>query len=343
MTTGVARTSRADLPQHHASRASDRTFTGNANLRPTAGMESVSADIGPRPSAPLKQPATTQPVFTIGSGAMPVSPSKKRMHNALKMRQAVPSATASLPPRANPFAQYGVANGVSNSQASRSSAHGSPVASQPGFSSPRQSPRKVKVVRPSDGVQGMNIDSNTTFATSQVCEGAHAAKSQPAAANTFTGFATQPAAMHTHSDTGTAASTLFPSQAFKEAGTGLNDPAGYAPKPEPNEAHEQADTSATNLPSSPSFQDLCNPSARVEPAATPPAFRFGMKQADDASKAKPSMPFRGFGLHAPAEEAAPATPSASFSGFQPGIQSKDTFVAQHCSFSLQIWCLTVLA
>lgn len=328
MTTGVARTSRADLSQHHASRASDRTFTGDANLRPTAGMESVSADIGPRPSGPLKQPASTQPVFTIGSGAMPVSPSKKRMHNALKMRQAAPPATASLPPRANPFAQYGVANGVSNSQASRSSAHGSPVAGQPSFSSPRQSPRKVKVVRPSDGVQGMNIDSSTTFASSPVCEGEHAAKSHPAAANTFNGFATQPAAMHTHSNAHTAASTLFPSQAFRDAGTGLNDPAGHAPKPEPSKANEKADTSTTNLPSSPSFQDLCNPSARVEPAiaATPPAFRFGMKQADDASKAKPSMPFRGFGLH---EEAAPETPSASFSGFQPGMQSKHTVAALH--------------
>ena len=162
MPTRVAQPVRPDLSQQHASRAGDRAFTGNANIRSATGMETLTSDTAHRlsTSAAFPKPvASTQPAFTIGSAAASVSPSKKRMHNALKTRQGSAAASTTLPPRANPFAQYGVANGVSSSQTGRATARGSPVAAQSGFGSPQPSSRRsLKTVRRSDGAQGMNID-----------------------------------------------------------------------------------------------------------------------------------------------------------------------------------------
>ncbi|KAL0051715.1 hypothetical protein WJX82_000922 [Trebouxia sp. C0006] len=216
MPTRVAQPVRPDLSQQHASRAGDRTFTGNANLRPATGMETLTSDTAQRlsTSAAFPKPvASTQPAFTIGSGAASVSPSKKRMHNALKTRQGSAAASTTLPPRANPFAQYGVANGVSSSQPGRTTARGSPLAAQSGFGSPHPSPRRsLKTVRRSDGAQGMNIDLTTPLEAA-AADLIKSNASQPAASSAFNGSATQPVAQP-ESASSTAASSFFAQKRF---------------------------------------------------------------------------------------------------------------------------------
>ena len=319
MPSRVAQTVRPDLSQQHASRAGDRTFTGNANLRPATGMEPLTADTAQRlsTSAAVPKPlASTQPAFTIGSATAPVSPSKKRMHNALKTRQGSASASTTLPPRANPFAQYGVASGVSSSQAGRTSAQGSPVAAQSGFGSPQPSPRRsLKTVRRSDGAQGMNIDLITPLeaAAAEV----RSTTSQPAASSAFNGSATQPLTQP-ESPSSTAASSFFAqnlsaplsTQASFQTGTGPNGQTRSA-KSGSSAQQQAAGTSASA-------------SAAAGTAAS--CFSFGSAQAEIASDAMPSpqRPFQRFGLHADSEQAAPDTPSARFPGFQPGIQSRNS-------------------
>ena len=336
MPTPVAQTVRPDLSQQHASRAVDRTFTGNANLRPATGMEPLTADTAQRlsTSAAFPKPVvSTQPAFTIGSAAASVSPSKKRMHNALKTRQGSASASTNLPPRANPFAPYGVANGVSSSQPGRTSARGSPVAAQSGFGSPQPSSRRSpKTVRRSDGAQGMNIDLTTPLeaAAAEIKSTA----SQPAASSLFNGFATQPVAQP-ESASSSAASSFFAQKHFSapmstqasfQTDTGPNGQTRSA-RPGPSAQQQPAGTSASAsaAPASPPHGPGLSTSAAAAGAAAS-CFSFGFAQAETASDAMPSpqRPFQGFGLHADSEQAAPDTPSARFHGFQPGIQSRNS-------------------
>ena len=334
MSTRLAQTSRSDLPQQHASCTGDRAFTGNANIRPASSMDSKSGDIGHHTpgTAHAKQPVSTQPVFTVGSGTAPVSPSKKRMHKDLKMRKGGSSATSTLPPRANPFAQYGVANGVA-SQASRTSGRGSPIAAaQPGCGSPQQSPRRVKVVRPSDGLQGMNLDSSMPPETS-ADEGSSAEHLQPAASSTFNGFTPQPSTARPHSGGSTAADMSCPlsssrasDQPFIQTSTLFNGCIRYPSGPaRPPDATQQPGTSSSSAtPTSPSNQSQGTSAAAAgagtdaQVTSTPVRFRFGARQA----KPSPQRPFRGFGLHADDEQAAPDTPTAAFPGFQPRHQGE---------------------
>ena len=342
MPTRVAQTVRPDLSQQHASRAGDRTFTGNANLRPATGMEPLTADTAQHlsTSAAFPKPlASTQPAFTIGSAAASVSPSKKRMHNALKTRQGSASASTTLPPRANPFAQYGVANGVSSSQAGRTTARGSPVAAQSGFGSPQPSSRRsLKTVRRADGAQGMNIDLTTPLeaAAAEVKSTA----SQPAASSAFNGSANQPVAQP-ESASSTAASSIFAqkhlsaplsTQASYQTGTGLTSQTRSS-RPGPSAQQQPAGTSASMAPASLPH----GPGFSTSAAAAASCFSFGSAQAETAGDAMPSPQrhFQGFGLHAESEQAAPDTPSARFPGFQPGIQSRN-------SISLTPFCLHIL-
>ncbi|DBA87393.1 TPA: hypothetical protein ACH3X1_004435 [Trebouxia sp. C0004] len=334
MPTRVAQTVRPDLSQQPASRAGDRTFTGNPNLRPATGMEPLTADTAQRlsTSAAFPKPlASTQPAFTIGSADASVSPSKKRMHNALKTRQGSVSASTTLLPRANPFAQYGVA-GVSSSQPGRTSSRGSPVATQSGFGSPQPSPRRVlKAVWPSDGAQGMNIDLITPLepATAE----ARSTTSQPAVSSAFNGSATHPVAQP-ESTSSLAASSFFPqknlsaplsTQAPFQTGIGPTSQTtsgGHSPS-----AHQQpagTSPSASAAPASPPRGPGPSTSAAAATAAS--CFGFGSALAETASASMPSPqgPFHGFGLHADFEQAALDTPSARFPGFQPGIQNHRT-------------------
>ncbi len=343
MTTRTTQSFGTDFSQQQANRAGERAFTGNANIRPASGMESLSSDMGQRLPGSVTQPklpVSAQPTFTIGSGTAPVSPSKKRMHNALKMRQGATVATSGLPHHANPFAQYGVANGTGSSQAGRSSARSSPVAAQPaGFGSPQQSPRRVKVVRPSDGATGMNIDSAMPTAAT-AAQGRSASSTEPTASGTFHSSNALPDDAQPRKAASTAGGVFFsqctaPSSwnhSFLQTSTSANRHTAHATNPlRPSAAAPpQAEASSPGMPAASSFDQGSSTSAAAPPppaAATPTRFRFGSAtQTGDATDAKPSPqhPFRGFGLHADAAQAAPETPTASFPGFQPGIHSKNS-------------------
>jgi hypothetical protein len=361
MPTRVAQPVRPDLSQQHASRAGDRAFTGNANIRSATGMETLTSDTAHRlsTSAAFPKPvASTQPAFTIGSAAASVSPSKKRMHNALKTRQGSAAASTTLPPRANPFAQYGVANGVSSSQTGRATARGSPVAAQSGFGSPQPSSRRsLKTVRRSDGAQGMNIDLTTPLEAA-AADLIKSNASQPAASSAFNGSATQPVAQPDSASSKAASSSFaqkhfsapLSTQAF-QTGTGSNGQTRSA-GPGPSAPQQPAGTSASvsAAPASPPLGPSLSTSAAA--AADPAAsfsFGFGFAQAETASDAMPSpqRPFRGFGLHADSEQAALDTPSSRFPGFQPGIQSRNsislTLTHAHDRVLLSNMDITILA
>ncbi len=345
MPTRVAQPVRPHLSQQHASRAGDRTFTGNANLRPATDMEPLTADTAQRlsTSAAFSKPvASTQPAFTIGSGATSVSPSKKRMHNALKTRQGSAAASTTLPPRANPFAQYGVANGVNNSQTGRATARGGPVAAQSGFGSPQPSPRRsLKTVWRSDGAQGMNIDLTTPLE-------AAAAEIKPTASQPAASSATQPVTQP-ESAPSSAASSFFAQKPFSAPlSTQASFQTGTAPtsqtrsaRPGPFAQQQPAGTSvsASAAPASPLHRPSLSTSAAA-PAAAASCCNFGFTQAGTASDAMPSpqRPFKGFGLHADSEQAAPDTPSAHFPGFQPGIQSRNSISLTEFRLYILVCC-----
>ncbi len=313
-------------------------------------MEPLTADMAQRlsTSAAFPKPvASTQPAFTIGSAAASVSPSKKRMHNALKTRQGSASASTTLPPRANPFAQYGVANGVSSSQAGRTTARGSPVAAQSGFGSPQPSSRRsLKTVRRSDGAQGMNIDLTTPLeaAAAEVKSTA----SQPAASSAFNGSANQPVAQ-SESASSTAASSFFAQNLAAPLSNQASFQTGTAPTSQtrsarPGSSAQQQPTgtsaSASAAPASPRRGPGLSTSVAAAAGPAASCFTFGFAQAETASDAMPSpqRPFQGFGLHADSEQAAPDTPSARFPGFQPGIQSRNSISLTQFRLHILVCC-----
>lgn len=305
-----------------------RTFTGDANIRPGLSMDSLPADTRSQrassTAAPAKQPARAQSAFTMGSGAAPVSPSKKRMHKDLKMKQTAASSPSIQPAKANPFAQYGVNPGSSN-QPSRSPSQRSPGKAQLGPSSPRRF--KVTLKGP-NAPQSMHIDSGSV----------------PSGTASLSGMSPAAAAPHNHSTTtqptsapfpaGTAStSTGFPQMAvpvnpftschapsasftFKPAGSGTATnpaaPSANAGLPNTGVRPDARPTRAASAAAS---------AAAASPAAvTPPSFRFGAHQRH-AGASSPQVPFQGFGAAGPSHGAA-ESPTASFAGFQPGVQSK---------------------
>lgn len=308
-----------------------RTFTGDANIRPGPSMDFLPADTRSQHASstavPAKQPASTQSAFTMGSGAAPVSPSKKRMHKDLKLRQTAPSSPSIQPAKANPFAQYGVNSG-SSTQPSRSPSQRSPGKAQLGPSSPRRF--KVALKTPNTA-QSMHIDSN----------------SMPSGTTSLSGMSSPTAAPHNHSTTaqpscapfpaGTAStSTGFPqmavpanpftshhaasaSFAFKPAvsGTAAN-PAAAAPSASsgPPNIGVRPDARPTTAATAAASATTASPAA-----VTPPSFRFGASHQRHASATSPKVPFQGFGA-AGGSQCAAESPTAGFAGFQPGVHSK---------------------
>ena len=326
VTSRVPEAHRAEVSQQHANYVADRTFTGDANIRPGLKMESPSAEKGcQHPSStvsPAKQPVSMQPAFTMGSGAASVSPSKKRAHKDLKMRQTAASASSSQPARPNPFAPYGVGTNASSSQAVKPPAKGSPGKPSLG-GSPH---RRIKVTLKLDRSQGMIIDSGPTSSftgkssRSAAPSGAHPFSSHPSPA--------QP------SSAGASSSGTF----FPQSTTAFSSNASFLPKGQTSstsfpfrpaaatDTSRQPTAAATNpaspVDNKPTGASASGTAASPAAAATPSGnkFRFGFPQMTDADTSSAQPPFQGFGA-AGAVQDAPETPTVSFPGFQPGVQS----------------------
>ena len=307
-----------------------RTFTGDANIRPGLSMDPQPPDAGSQRASstavPAKQPATMQTAsmqsasmqsaFNMGSGAAPISPSKKRAHRDLKMRQTAASSPSIQPAKANPFSPYGVHSSSSN-QPSKLSAQRSPGKAQP-------SPRRIKVsLKVPSSAQGMNIDSgsappntgsgvSSTAAAPNAAEGlssSHATAAQPSNAPFPAGIA----------GIGTGFSqTAMPANPFTNSHA---TSASFAFRPAVSSASLHPMASSAN-PGSPDLGARPNRSASgaaASPAAvTPPSFRFGSYHQTNAGASSPQVPFQGFA----ATQRATGAPSATFASFQPGMQSK---------------------
>lgn len=328
VTSRVPQASRAEVPQQHASLFANRSFTGDANIRPGLKMESLSAEQGcQQPSSfvsPAKQPVSMQPAFTMGSGAASISPSKKRAHKDLKMRQTAASASTSQPARPNPFAPYGVGTNASSSQAGKPPAKGSPGKSSLG-GSPH---RRIKVTLKVDRSQGMNIDSGPTAPRTSSSTGA---SSRSAARSGVYPSSKQPSTAQP-SSAGTSSSGMF----FPQATAAFSSDASFLPKGptifpfkpaastdtfrQPTDAAINPTSRVTSQAPGASASDAAASPAAV--AATPPGnkFRFGFSQMSDADASTSQAPFQGFGAAGVAQDA-PGTPTVKFPGFQPGVQS----------------------
>lgn len=184
------------LPRACSSRTlADRCFTGDANRAPAKDMETTpasSSHASMHSSAFSKAAAASQiNMFPAGTAsAAPLSPSKKRIHRDLKLKRAAAAPQKGVPSKANPFAQYGVP--VEDAAIkSAASALSSPNKGQSGAPSPKKSPRRV--ARPSNGVQGMSIDTPEHSPASAQAPAQPPAGATAAAAATFPGSAPQQA------------------------------------------------------------------------------------------------------------------------------------------------------
>ncbi|KAL3152967.1 hypothetical protein ABBQ38_011997 [Trebouxia sp. C0009 RCD-2024] len=322
--------SRAEGQAQHANHAGHRPFTGNANIRPGLRMDSLSTDAGSQhassTSAPAKQAASMQSAFTMGSGAPPLSPSKKRTHKDLKMKQTPASSPSSQPVKANPFAPYGVSS--SSSQASKHPAQRSPAKVPPGVSPTR----RIKVtLKGLNGAQSMHIDSGLPPAGTSSLFGA--ASQTPGPDNDFHPFSQHATAQPSNAPSNAAAATT---------GTGFTQsavPTSHVPPPHHNrpptcQGTFPAQAAAPGAPSHPTAASANPPSpgrgagprastsaptASPAAAATPPSFRFSASYHTTADASSSQAPFQGFAAAGPAQEA--PEPAVSFAGFQPGIQS----------------------
>ena len=336
MTRSLSQSLKADQPQHTASHASQRVFTGNANVRSQAYMDATPADTGCTMSgvAPAEQPPSGQPVFEFTGGTASVSPSKKRVHDELKKKKN--AALASAQPRSNPFAQYGVSNNAGSAQSSNATCRGSPNATRSGHGPSQQSPRRIgKVVRPSD----MHVDSGSVPQDTAPPTNS-ASTSQPAAASVFRANSSgqppstaQPRTAPLHN----AAAKMFNAQPSSnpsfsqslqpQSASIFGIPASQTAASKP--AATAAATSFSSLDVQPDQPSTTASQAEDASASTPERFRFGSAgQRGSAGKGRAagSSPFKGFGLHADDDvDTAPATPSAGFAGFQPGVQSEPSF------------------
>ena len=309
-------------------------------------MDSLSSEAGSQRASstavPAKQPASMQSAFTMGSGAAPISPSKKRTHKDLKMRQTAASSPSTQPAKANPFAPYGVNS--TSSQPSRNPAQRSPGKAPPGLSPTRRP--KVTVKGPK-GAQSMHVDSGLPSPATAPFLGA---SSRAAASNTDHLSSHQPAvaqpanAFPFHADiasTGTGfpqigvpASHVPPSQANPLPNGHATASFTYKPAVAGASTHP---TVSSVSPGSPNVGVKTNASsasaaaaaAAASPAAavTPPSFRFGSSHHSRADTSSPQVPFQGFGAAGTAQN---KTPTASFAGFQTGVQSLYCTVVLYC-------------
>ena len=313
-----------------------RTFTGDANIRP-GSMDSPPGDAGPQRTSstavPAKQPASTQSAFNMGSGAAPISPSKKRAHRDLKMRQTAASSPSMQAAKANPFAPYGVHSDSSN-LSSKDPAQRSPGKAQP-------SPSRVKVtLKAPNGAQGMRIDSGSAPLHKATSFGLSFTAAAPNAAERLSSnhaTTAQPSKNPVPAGT-TSSSTGFPSTAVPanplsnhhatSASTAF-EPAASGASSSPMASSANPDS--TNIGARPTLA----PTAATSPAAvTPPSFCFSSSHRTNAGASSPQVPFQGFGA-AGATQSANGTPSASFAGLQPGMQSRP--VACPVVLSLPCW------
>lgn len=317
--------SRAEGQAQHANHAGHRPFTGNANIRPGLRMDSLCTETGSQhassTSTPAKQTASMQSAFTMGSGAPPLSPSKKRTHKDLKIKQAPASSPSSQPIKANPFAPYGVSS--TSSQASKHPAQRSPAKAPPGVSPTR----RIKVtLKGLNGAQSMHIDSGWPLA------GISGAVSQaPGLDHDLHSFGQHATAQPINAPSIAAAATT---------GTGFTHsavPTSHVPPPHHNcppnsQGTFPAQSAAPCAPSHPTAANPPSPSRGAGPsastsaptasppaAATPPSFRFSASYYTTADASSSQAPFQGFSAAGPAQDA--PEPAVSFAGFQPGIQS----------------------
>ena len=311
--------SRAEGQAQHANLAGHRPFTGNANIRPGLRMDCHPAEAGSTSTAaPAKQPASMQSAFTMGSGAPPLSPSKKRTHKDLKMKQNAASSPSSLPAKANPFAPYGVS---SSSQAGKHPAQRSPAKAPTGVSPTR----RIKVTL--KGTQSMHIDSGLP----------------PAGTSSLSGASSQADApdndLHSFGQHTTAQPQNAPSNAAATVTTHSAYSASHVPPHHPPPTSQGTFPAQSAAPGAPSHAAAANcpsperaaglrsatsaPTASPAAAATPPSFRFSASYHTTADASSSQAPFQGFAA-AGAAEGAP-DPAVSFAGFQPGIQSEHTY------------------
>lgn len=322
MSRGLAQPFKADNPQPPANCVSERVFTGNANVKPQAFMDTMPSQAGCNlpAGAATKQPAAQPPVFTFGSKAAAVSPSKKRMHNQLKLRQTA-SSRASSQPRPNPFAQYGVTSSGSISQAGNASSRSSPGVPKFGIGSPQQSPRRVKVIRPAE----MSIDTDTVSQAAASRSNPSSASQPASVANGLNGFhfSQEPAA----------------SQCSNPADSTRATSSGRMSSNQPGTSAPLFSTAARQAAAAPCQQHFAGAAlaaaadnaAASTPAKFPPDLISEAEDARQTSTGAASTPFKGFGLHADDEDAdsTPQMPAASFRGFQPGVQSKADLQASY--------------
>lgn len=299
-----------------------RTFTGDANIRHGSSMDSLPRDAGSQRASstavPAKPPASMQSAFTMGSDAAPISPSKKRAHRDLKIRQTAVSSPSIQPAKANPFAPYGVHSSSTN-QPSKNPAHRSPGKAQP-------SPRRIKVsLKAPDGAQNMHVDSGSVPLNTAPFSGVSSAAAEPNAAERLSSdHATAAQLSNTPFPAGTASTakgfvqTAVPANSFSNSHT---TSATFAFKP----AVSGASTDPTANPGSPNTGVRSNAAASAaaaSPAAvTPPSFRFGSSHHIHAGASSPQVSFQGFGA-AGSLHSATGTSSATFAGFRSGQQSK---------------------
>ena len=353
--------SQASRPEQRAG-FGDRTFTGDANIRPGVNMGSLPPNSDSQhlcsTNLPVKQPVDMQPAFTMGSGAATLSPSKKRAHKDLKFKQTAASASSSPPPRANPFAPYGVATNANSSQANRRPAKGSPVKASTGASPPRP----FKVLLKPDRPQGMNIDSGSSSPSTACFTGMSPRPTASTASSVADHTPNQPG--HTQPFATATASTgmLFP-QPTAAASCRLSVAQDTLP-PGGHTAFTFKPSASTAASSHPSSQATANPfsfkpaattdasrpsaaapkstsryhdaapasqaaaaaaaaaaATAAAAAATPPSFSFRSRQVPATNTPSAQTPFQGFG-NASVVQDAPDTPGVRFPGFQPGVQSE---------------------
>ena len=302
-----------------------RTFTGDANITP-GSMDSLPGDAGSQHASstavPAKQPARMQSAFNMGTGAAPISPSKKRAHRDLKMRQTAASSP-SIQPKANPFAPYGVHSSSSN-QPSKDPAKRSPGKLQP-------SPRRIKVsLKVPNGAQNMHVDSGSGPPNTASFSGVSStAAATNAAERLSSDHATSAQPSNAPLPAGTASTTTGFPQTNMPANLFSNShatSASFAFKPAASNASSNTMASPAN-PVSPNLGVRPNTSASAAAAAaspaavTPPSFRFGSSHQTNAGASSPQVPFQGFGAGG-ATQTATRTPSAAFAGFQSSMQSE---------------------